>query len=839
MMLPPKPYLLRLLFFVAVMSLCQLSSFAQTEVKGKVIDATTKEPISFANIQFKGAPLAGSQTDADGYFNIRVLERVDTMIVSYIGYKTRRIGIMRGKSQEMTVEISNKAVVMPDVIVNPGIRPKRHVDTPALYVYRQVVKNKGHNKDEYLNNYELEEYQKILIGIVNPKMWFLKLRILRPFMFALENRDTTGDSTVIIPALMKEDVMDVYYRKDPRTIRKITKASQFTGIKNKSLGSILNYELGKINVYDEVYVIVDKSFVGPFANGAYGVTYDYFLTDTAKQDGRTCYRLRFTGKSKVDVAIQGYAWIDSATWAVKEISFRPNAHANVNYLKDYTITQKYTLVDNKTWLLKQEDLQSQATIIKKSNKNQMGIVVKKHMVRRNIRADVPIEDSVFAGADKEVFLPGAHEHTKEYWDTMRFEPLSRSEVELIKIHDTIKKVPAYKRFYWVIKVFSTAKLQFGPIDVGRIYKFVSKNSIEGVRIRIGAETNEFFSNKYHIFGYGAYGFGDKVFRYNLTVHFPLPAKNDLWRQFECYYQYDLNKLGSENQFLTFDNILTLLQGGPLSKIMSIREWKISLENEWIHSFSSTMFVHNQTYYDIPGVFDFRVRRDDGVISHLPNFNTFEVGIDSRYSYNDKYFRSGFYRYFLPTKAPIFLFNYHIGVLDMDGKRSMYNKFQLTMLHRVAWTLGHTWYSIQAGKIIGKSPYPLSFVTPGGQGYFWSNNDYNMMSEFEFVTDQYLSWYIEHHFDGFFLNKIPYINRLQIREIFYMRGLWGSYSQANYNSLLPGFDFKSPSAYPYMEAGVGVENIFKILRFDSVWRLTYRNNTLVHNWYPKVSLNVIF
>jgi len=115
----------------------------------------------------------------------------------------------------------------------------------------------------------------------------------------------------------------------------------------------------------------------------------------------------------------------------------------------------------------------------------------------------------------------------------------------------------------------------------------------------------------------------------------------------------------------------------------------------------------------------------------------------------------------------------------------------------------------------------------------------MLAEFEFVTDQYVSWFLEHHFDGYILNKIPYVQRLKLREVIYMRGIWGSYSQSNYNTLLPGFDFKSPSAYPYMEAGVGLENIFKILRFDSVWRLTYRNNKMAANWEPKISLNVIF
>jgi hypothetical protein len=839
MMPPPKPYIIRLLIFLAVLSLCHITS-AQTVVKGRVIDASTKEAMPFANIRFKGTAMsgAGGQTDADGYFNFKMYEKTDSMIVSYTGYITRTIGIKRGQSQELTVEITDKAIELHDVIINPG-KHKHHIDTPALYVYHQVVKHKKFNKSEAIDDYKLHEYQKILIGVVNPKIWFLKLRILRPFAFALENRDTTADSTVVIPALLKEDLVDVYYRKNPQRIRRITTGTKFTGIKNNSLGSLLNYTFDKIDIYDEVFVILNKSFVGPFANGAFATTYDYFITDTVRKDGRTAYKLHFVGKSNVDVALKGYAWIDSASWAVKSINFRPNEHANLNYLKDYNIAQTYSLIDNKTWMLTSEDVQTEATIIKKSEKNQMGIIVRKHMSRRDIQIDVPIDDTIFGGADKEIILPEAHFKTREWWDTMRFDPLTISEVRLIKIHDTIKSVPAYKHFYWVIKLFSTAKLQFWKVDVGRVYKFVSENSVEGVRLRIGAETNEFFSTRYHIFGYAAYGLRDHVFRYNVTAHFPLPEKNDLWRQFEFHYQYDLNQLGAQSQFLTFDNITSLLNPVELSKIMNIREWEMSLANEWIHSFTSNMLVHNSTYYDLPGIFDFRIKNSEGQIVHLPSFNTFEVGIENRYSYNEKYYRSGFYRYFVTTKAPVFLLNYYVGALNMDGKESIYNKFQLTMVHRLAWLLGHTWYSVGVGKVIGKSPYPISFVTGSGQGYFLNNFDYNMLTQFEFVTDQYVSWYIEHHFDGYFLNKIPYVQRLKLREVIYMRGLWGSYSQSNYDALLPGFDFKSPSAYPYMEAGVGVENIFKVLRFDSIWRLTYRNNKAAANWEPKVSLSVIF
>ncbi len=32
-----------------------------------------------------------------------------------------------------------------------------------------------------------------------------------------------------------------------------------------------------------------------------------------------------------------------------------------------------------------------------------------------------------------------------------------------------------------------------------------------------------------------------------------------------------------------------------------------------------------------------------------------------------------------------------------------------------------------------------------------------------------------------------------------------------------------SGTPYMEAGIGLDNVFKVLRIDYTWRLTYRDN----------------
>ena len=849
---PPKLHTLRLLLFLAVSCLCQITYAQYTEIKGNIIDSkqsdSTMRKVAYANVMLKGT-LTATTADGDGFFFIRTLERSDSLIVTYIGYPRLAIRIEKGRSQTITVDMAKGGIQLKEVTINSKGRRRHPIDTPAVYVFRQVVAHKKQNREENLPNYKLQEYQKLQIGIINPKKWLTNLFILKPFRFAFNNRDTalayrdfnSYDTTTYVPGLLKEDLIDVYYRRDPKTLRRITRGDKFTGIDNNSIGDLINYTFDKINVYDDIFIIVNKSFVSPFAPEAQAITYDYFLRDTLKMDGRTTYKLNFVGKSKVDLALQGYAWIDSATWAVKSIELRPNRHANLNYLKDYTIKQTYTFVNNQIWMLHTEDLTTEASLFK-APKYTMAIMVKKHMSRKNIEINGVVPDTIFSGADQEVILSDARYQSRAWWDTTRLDSLSRAERRLIAIHDTLPKMRAYKQWLWVIHLATTADLKAGPVEFGRFYKFVSFNDIDGTRLRLGIQTNDDFSKKAHLFGYLAYGTRDRVFKYNLTVHYNLPTQNDKWRQFEAYYQYDLNELGQNNQLLTFDNIFSSI-GGRRSVLhaMKIREWGISIENEWLRGFTSTMSLQNKTYYAIPGKNDFIYTRSDGNKIHLPNFETFEIGVHNRYSYKDKYFKAGFYRFYVATKNPVFLLNYKLGFLNVNGNRTVYNKFQVTVRQRLSWTLGHTWYDISAGKIFGLSPYPLSYVTPGGFGYLLNNADYNMLSPFEFVTDQFVSLYLEHHFEGYFFNKIPYLNRLQIREIIYARALWGTYSTRNRNLLNPGpeFNFNTPSKYPYVEAGFGFENIVKVLRVDFIWRVTYRHNPYAKNFLPKISINIAF
>ena len=45
--------------------------------------------------------------------------------------------------------------------------------------------------------------------------------------------------------------------------------------------------------------------------------------------------------------------------------------------------------------------------------------------------------------------------------------------------------------------------------------------------------------------------------------------------------------------------------------------------------------------------------------------------------------------------------------------------------------------------------------------------------------------------------------------------------------------------PYMEASVGIENIFKFLRIDYVWRITYRDNPGIQRRGVRMTMSLSF
>ena len=183
----------------------------------------------------------------------------------------------------------------------------------------------------------------------------------------------------------------------------------------------------------------------------------------------------------------------------------------------------------------------------------------------------------------------------------------------------------------------------------------------------------------------------------------------------------------------------------------------------------------------------------------------------------------------------------------DQRLSMVNRGEAVYEHE--WCHGvSTFAGARMQRIFGKVPYQLLKLHEGNGTYFYDPYAFSCMNFYEFASDAWVSWFWEHHFNGVLLGRLPLIKKLKWREVLVCKGVWGTLSRGNNGSLAgTQADLLFPVGMtsvsdPYVEAGFGVENIFKLFRVDCIWRLTHRDpmpGQDIQNFAVNLSLRLKF
>jgi hypothetical protein len=133
--------------------------------------------------------------------------------------------------------------------------------------------------------------------------------------------------------------------------------------------------------------------------------------------------------------------------------------------------------------------------------------------------------------------------------------------------------------------------------------------------------------------------------------------------------------------------------------------------------------------------------------------------------------------------------------------------------------GSLYYNLFAGKIFGTLPYPFLAQQPGNDWYYYSRYSFNLMSRFEYLTDRYAGFNIEHNVGSGIFRYTALTRKLKLRQFWEVKGIVGDLSDANKQMNFVGnYPFKSLDGKLYMEVGTGVDNIFKFFRVDFIWRV---------------------
>ncbi|NIG52725.1 DUF5686 family protein [Chitinophaga sp. Cy-1792] len=788
----------------------------QYKIKGVIRDAHSQEIIPFATLQFTNTQ-TGMVSDAEGkyIFELNVIP-ADTLQVRVMGYNLTKMPVDRSlKEQTINFDIARSDVSLKAHEVKASVNW-------ALILLRQIIRHKPENNYNRLDNYTYEVYNKLELDMKNlNKEKLSRNRFTKPFAFILNNIDSTSEDKPFLPIFLTESLSDYYYQAKPHKTKEVIKAARTSGIDNESVHKFLGGMYQNINIYDNFIPVFDKQFVSPINNnGAF--YYDYKIADTQYISSQRFIKLNFTPKRKGENVFIGDIWVHDTTYAVYKTTLSVPSAANLNFVRKVSLVQEFKQLPDSTWFLYKDKFIADFWAPSPNPAKTLDFIGRKTTTYSNVITNDTAATNIFA--DKRYpqninLLDSARFQKDSFWTNNRPEDLSKNEAGIYKMVDSLQKMPLFQKYSNTIRFLATGYKPFGKLEWGPYYYAFSQNTLEGFRMRLDLGTTPKFSKDVYLYGYLAYGFNDEAYKGKISALWLLKKHPRMYLY--GAYARDLDNGSHYYDEVGSDNIFTLAirKNGVPQKFLLVDEKRVEFFKEYFSGFSHQVsLIHKwvRPFAPLPTVDAYKSMTTKG-----DPLTSAEVEVKLRYAFQEEFLEGNFYRYSLGSKFPIVEFKYALGIPGIANSSQQYNKLSLSVSDYVKLPpFGTLYYNVYGGRIFGNLPYTSLEVHPGNEIYYYNKYAFNMMNRFEFLSDRYAGFNLEHTIGNGIFAYIPLIKKLKWRQFWEAKGVIGSLSPANRAlNLNNGYPFKTLDRDPYVEVGTGIENIFKFLRVDFVWRVS--------------------
>ncbi|MEO7120914.1 MAG: DUF5686 family protein [Ginsengibacter sp.] len=821
--------------YVLLLVICGNTYAQERLVSGTVTDAKTGLPLFSCSVYALNSG-NGVITDERGRYTITLSDRTDSIAISMIGYKTVVKAVNKKSEQQINFMADPAANEMAAVVISVRSKYSR-----AQKLILKVIKNKPINDAFDNKTFQCEVYDKMEVDLKNLPEKLQNNRLMRPLAFAFNNQDTTVDNDKLLPVFISETNANYYYRKSPERDRYDYTAIKSSGFDNKSILTFVDGLYKKIDIYSNNIRLVDVNFISPIADNALNF-YDYHILDTVYFGSHRCIQVQFSPAHFGSNTFNGYLWIADTSFAIKSLVMHMDKNANVNFVKKFEISQFFE-AENQPKFLPQKTVLYMDLVV--PLKKQTGVVARKTTIYKDIILNNNSIDTAF---DKK-FLPisaYASDSAKKN-PIQRFEPLSKTERSVYALMDTLTKIPAVVAYAKIISALSTGYYTTGPVDLGDIYYIYTNNIAEGNRFTLGLKTNYKFNSRIQLKGYAGYAMRDQKFRYSLGSVFVLNPRK--WSTLKLEYSSDItgtynhsDEIDQNSIFAAFLRRVKYSQSRLINSKYANIDFLKFLSNDWAieadvnHNVLTPFFSVYYTYGD------FKPYTDS--LSETNRYSVNDATISLRWSHKERYITQHYRRGSLGGFYPIITLSYTKGVKVNNGLlKSDFNfsKWNLYLEHNFPdGRIGQLSYILDAGLTNGVLPIVFLNVLKGNDTYYYNKYAFNNMNRFEFVTDKYISLSVQQSFGSFPFKYIPLMKHLKWRSLVTFKGVIGGMSQANkiangyYDSTI-SYHFTVPDKEPYMETGVGIDNIFHALRIDGVWRMDYLHNPGIPKFGIKASV----
>jgi len=527
-------------------------SRAQIKIEGRVADAETGEPLPFAHVYVDS--LHATVTDYDGYFRLRLPSDNPFFIVMYLGYHTDTVFLEKDRAF-YEVRLQPEAEQLAAVEIGPGQIP------PEIRLLREAIaRKKANNYLHKLPAFTYTKYIKLTVT-ANPDE-------IEPLFDTIRIRSKGKDTVVIDSSLyeLKREVRDKHLWLYEAVVRvaggKGRHKSKITGIRTAGLKKPV-YEFDALqaanqDLYADRYRLIFRPYTSPFSRAA-EKEYEFEIEDTLLLHGRRVIALNFRHKTSPPVV--GTLYFDMESLALARLQI--NTYEQIQMKADYRfmydpahevwfpegIDMKLKVIDPDNPFIPLPDFKKDTLIVRNVDtirktyttyKTVLDFVYADYIMRvRDVRIGNEAPEKIRYAVETD---PLAHMRDSLFWARYRIQTRSEKEEKTYRYIDSLAAKENIE-----YKLNRKKRLFYGYLPLGKwleadLLKLTDYNRYEGFRLQLALQTGEYFSERFQLSAYGAYGFRDKDWKYGAGFRY-LIHRPSFTRLFVTY-EKDLTKAAS-------------------------------------------------------------------------------------------------------------------------------------------------------------------------------------------------------------------------------------------------------------------------------------------------------
>ncbi len=792
-------------------------AYGQTvRISGQVLDEQSNKPLAFVTIGIEGTN-NGFSTDIDGRFDASVETQHTTLIFSYIGYRKRKVYIDE-LIENRIVLLNQTGIDINEVKVVPGINP-------ADLIMERVINNRKVNNPEEATEFSYDSYNK-LVFTVNPDSVSKEIELQKDSV----NKDSSlldvADYISKQHLFMMESVSHRDYIS-PTKDKELILASRVSGLTSPEF-SLIGTQLQSFSFYKDYVELMDYRLLSPISKGATR-QYLFILEDSIVDNGEKYYIISFQPKKgKNFEALKGQLSIHKGDYAIKSVSASPAVKGGGIEMK---IQQLYEKVDGQWFPIQlNSNLTFNTLIVDQFPLYGIGRSYLKNIKLTSLRPKNKF-DNVVLEMDRKI-----KSNTDSLLNAYRIDTLDLKENRTYEVMDSIGKEEKLDEKLRLFKIATRGFIPLGPINLD-LSKLGAFNNYEGLRLGLGAHTNDRISEKVSLGGYFAYGFKDKNWKYGGDLSYRPFTENDF--KFTASYSNDVLERGGLQLDLLTQSPISIASYRDLyiyqmdfreqlrfeTQFSAFKSWKVNLfgQQNWISSGDNYRFSQS-------------VSESTRIVYN--QFQQTEIGMETRFAYGEKFAELFGMKISSGTKYPITYFKYTRG-LSSNESAFDYNKFDARISKLfVIRNAGELNLQLLGGYMDASAPLLFNYTATGiNRGFRLSvASTFETAQPNEFFHNRFASVFIRHNFKKLLYKGEKFQPEFVLHSAY---GIGDMTNRANHQNI----DFKEMNRL-FMESGLIVNDLFKMPFLTYGAGIFYRyghyaNPNVLDNFYIKLAMRFGF